>query len=85
MTHTRTEDKILDKYVELLCRQNPKIELDCGNPKCKNKIIFRTKDVVSSKIFKFICPKCKMETSYDSSQFVNDFRKKMKKSGITVK
>lgn len=37
--------KIMDKYVELLCKQNPKMTLECNNPDCKQKTTVNSKDV----------------------------------------
>lgn len=75
----------MDKYIELFCKQNPKMILECNNPECKQKTSVNSKDVFKCKSYSFICPKCCQETTYDTSKFVNDFKKQLKKLGITIK
>ena len=45
----------------------------------------KTKDVFKNKIYKFECSACGTNTEIDTTEFVRDFEKQMKKLGITVK
>lgn len=75
----------MDKYVELLCKQNPRMTLNCGNPDCTHKFSVDSKDVFKNKEYSFICPQCNKSTTYDTSKFADDFKKQLKKSGISLK
>ena len=35
----------MDKYIEILCKQNPKIKLECKNSECKHVEEVNSKDV----------------------------------------
>ncbi len=75
----------MDKYVELFCKQNPKMTLECNNPDCKQKTTVNSKDVFKRLSFTLLCSKCNKETIYDTSKFADDFKKQLKKLGVTVK
>ncbi|MCD7996347.1 MAG: hypothetical protein LUH21_03840 [Clostridiales bacterium] len=74
----------MDKYIEVLCKQNPKMTLECNNPECGCKTEVNSKDVFKNKEYVLLCPKCNKETSYNTTIFVEDFKKQMKALGITV-
>lgn len=75
----------MDKYIEVLCKQNPKMKLECNNPDCKCTTEVNSKDVFKNKEYILTCPHCETETPYDTTKFVDDFKKQMKALGITVK
>lgn len=60
----------MDKYIEEFCKQNPNIELDCGNSDCKGKFKIKTKDFFKSKTYIHKCNKCNKTTSYDTSKMI---------------
>lgn len=76
---------VMDKYIEVLCKQNPKISFPCGNPECKKEHTFNSKDVFKKKIYEFKCTSCGKITELDTSEFVKNFVSTLKKMGITVK
>ena len=39
----------MDKYIEVLCKQNPKISFPCGNPDCKRNILLNQKMYLKTK------------------------------------
>ena len=75
----------MDKYIQVFCKQNPKMTLPCGNPSCKEKHTFNSKDVLKTKTYKFTCPKCGKDTTIDSTKFTEQFVKQLKAMGVTVK
>lgn len=75
----------MDKYIEVLCKQNPKMSFPCGNPECKKEHTFKSKDVFKNKIYKFECQYCGVTTELDTTKFVKDFVVQLKKMGVTVK
>lgn len=75
----------MDKYIEVLCKQNPKMEMECSNPDCRKKFNVKTTDFFKNKSYVYKCDKCEKETNYDTTKFVNDFKKKLEKMGVTVK
>lgn len=75
----------MDKYTEIFCKQNPKISLSCGNPICKRKHTFKTKDVFKSKKYSFRCVSCGNTTEVDTSKFTKDLTIQLKELGVTVK
>lgn len=74
----------MDKYVELLCKQNPKMSLKCGNPDCDHKSSVDSKDVFKNKEYNLLCPECNKTTTYDTSKFSDDFKKQLKTLGISL-
>lgn len=74
----------MDKYISLLCKQNPKITLECDNPECKKKFQVKTEVVFKNKQYKLICDKCNTTTTFDSTKFVDDFKKQLNKAGIKL-
>lgn len=74
----------MDKYVELLCKQNPEMTLKCGNPECSKEFRTKSKDVFQSKEFKHTCDSCGKSTTYDSTKFADNFKQQLKKLGITL-
>lgn len=77
--------KVMEKYIEILCKQNPEMTLECKNPECNQKITVKSKDVFKKKTYKLLCPKCNKETCYITSKFVDDFKNELKKLGINIK
>ena len=45
----------MDKYVELFCKQNPKMTLECNNPDCKQKTTVNSKDVFKNGVSQQVC------------------------------
>ena len=72
----------MDKVVEIICRQNPEMKLKCNKCSAEGKV--KSKDVFKQKVYKFECKKCGEITTYDTSKFADDFKKQMKKLGITI-
>ena len=64
----------MEKY-ELLCEQNPKMTLKCRNPECGADTSVDSKDIFKNNRYKHLCPKCKKVTTYDSSKFIDNFKK----------
>lgn len=75
----------MDKYIVALCKQNPKMKLECKNPECGFTVEVKTEDVFRCKEYKFVCPQCNKETHYETTAFVDDFKKQLKALGITLK
>ena len=61
------------------------MKLKCNNPECKCTTEVNSKDVCKNKEYILSCSHCKNETSYDTTKFVDDFKKQMKALGVTVK
>lgn len=74
----------MDKIVKAFCEQYKKIEIKCSNPKCNYKKKLKSKDVFKHSEYKFKCPKCKETTIFDLNDFFKQFRKNLKKRGITI-
>jgi predicted RNA-binding Zn-ribbon protein involved in translation (DUF1610 family) len=73
----------MDKYIEAFCKQIPQIELPCKG--CNAKIKVKSEELLRKKTYEFSCPKCGKRTEVDTTNFVHEFIKTMKKCGITVK
>ena len=58
----------MDKYIEVLCKQNPKISFPCGNPDCKKEHTFKSKDVFKNKTYQFVCENCGKTTEVDTTK-----------------
>ena len=43
----------MDKYLQILCKQNPETTIECGNPDCKNKITVNSEELFSNDIYTF--------------------------------
>lgn len=80
----RRGDISMDKYIKVLCEQNPTLDLDCDNPKCNHKTNVKSKDFFKSNIYKFTCSKCELKNEVNSKKWVDDFIKTMKDSDITA-
>lgn len=78
---TRKENN-MDKYMEVLCSQNPKIDLECQNSKCKKKITIKSIELFKHKEFIYKCPKCGITSTYDTTKFVKKYTEGMKKLGF---
>ena len=76
---------VMDKYIEIFCKQNPKFSVPCGNPDCKKEHTSKSKDVFKEKIYEFKCESCDKTTEIDTTKFVKDFVSQLKKLGITAK
>lgn len=74
----------MDKYIQILCRQNPNMTLPCGNPECKTKHTFHTKDVLKDKTYEFTYTHCGKKTTVDTSNFTEKFIQQLKAMGVTV-
>lgn len=74
----------MDKYIEVLCKQNPETELECGNPECKSTFKVKSKEFFKDKEFNHTCDNCGKSTSYGTEKFVTDFKRQLKELGITV-
>jgi hypothetical protein len=75
----------MDKYIEVLCKQNPITKMDCGNPECKNEFEIKSNEFFKDKTYNRVCDKCGKSTQYDTSKFVEDFKKQLKQLGVIVK
>lgn len=74
----------MDKYVSLLCKQNPNMTLECNNPECKMKFDVKTEEVFKNNQYKLICDECGSTTTFDSTKFADDFKKKLNEAGIKL-
>lgn len=75
----------MDKYIRVLCEQNPNISFNCGNPDCKKEHTFKTNQVFKDRYFEFECTSCGKTTKVETTKFINDLSNEFKKFGITVK
>lgn len=75
----------MDKYVEVFCKQNPVMKMDCGNAECNYKFEVKTKDFFRNNTYNHTCTKCGKSTEYDTSKFALDFKKQLKKLGIELR
>lgn len=64
----------MEKHLEIFCKQNPSMDIECGNPECKYKTKIKTKDFLNTKYtYKYHCNKCGHDTTFDTK----DFHKKL--------
>lgn len=75
----------MDKYVELFCKQNPKMTIKCNNPSCDYECRVNSYDVFKEKEYALHCPKCNKNTIYDSHEFADDFKRQLNAMGIFLK
>lgn len=75
----------MDKYAEVICKQNPKMTLECGNKDCRQKFDVKTMDLCKVKEYKHLCEKCGDTTTYSAEDMFADLIKQFKALGITVK
>lgn len=76
----------MDKFVEILAKQNPDFEGECANPECKKKVKLKTKDVFSAKdgTYTFTCSSCGNTTTLTGiDKTVNSLKKQFKDMGIS--
>ena len=74
----------MNKYAELLAKQNPVMEQECLGCTHKNKL--KTKEVFKSKEYSFVCSKCgATNTIKDIPEMIKKLEKDFRKMGITVK
>lgn len=73
----------MDKAVEILCRQNPEMKLKCNGCNAEGKV--KSKDVFKVESYEYECKTCGSVTTYVTSKFADDFKKQMKKFGITIR
>lgn len=73
----------MDKYIKVLCDQNPITELTCDNNSCKHIITVKSVEFFKNDIYKYTCPKCGYENEINNKKFKSDFISQMKKSKIT--
>ncbi len=58
----------MEKHIQIFCKQNPNIELECQ--KCHARIKIRTLDFLKKKYtYEFKCNKCNSTTSVDTKDF----------------
>lgn len=76
---------MMNKYLEVFCKQNPEFILVCGHPDCKAEHTFKSKDVFKSTSFRFKCDCCGNSTTKDSSGLAKDITTNLKRAGITVR
>lgn len=72
----------MDKYMNIFCKQNPRITLPCGNPNCKKEHTFKSADVLKHKLYRFECSYCGTSTEIDTSKFTKDFISELKNLGV---
>lgn len=58
----------MEKHIQIFCKQNPNIELECQ--KCHTKTKIKTLDFLKNKYtYEFKCDKCNSTTSFDTKDF----------------
>lgn len=72
----------MDKYKEIICKQNPTMKLPCGNKKCKTEFTVKTIDLCKSKTYSHICEKCGETTDYIAEKLFDKVIKELKAWGI---
>lgn len=72
----------MDKFIEIICKQNPTMELACCNEKCKGKFTVKTIDLCKSKKYSHVCKKCGETTNYVVDKLFDNAIKELKKMGI---
>ena len=75
----------MDKFLDVICKQNPKITLSCGNDTCGAEFTEKTIDVCKAKEYKHTCDKCGAETIYYADKMFDKAIKQLKAMGVTVK
>lgn len=57
----------MEKHIEIFCKQNPNIEIEC--PVCHRQIKIKTTEFLKTK-YQYLgkCPECKNNFEYDTSQ-----------------
>lgn len=75
----------MDKWIEIICKQNPKMTLICGNKECNQKFVVKSLDVCKRKVYSHVCEKCGMSTGYDTSKMFDDAIKQLKAMGVKLK
>lgn len=75
----------MDKWIEIICKQNPKMTLICGNKECNQKFVVKSLDVCKLKVYSHVCEKCGMSTGYDTSKMFDDAIKQLKAMGVKLK
>ncbi len=74
----------MDKYIEVLCKQNPETKMECGNPDCKHEFKVKSKEFFKGSSYHHVCDECGLSTDYDTTKFVKEFKEQLKKLGITI-
>lgn len=72
----------MDKFMKVLCSQNPKIDLECQNSKCKKKITIKSIEFFKHKEYIYKCPKCGRISIFNTTKFVKKYTEDMKKLGF---
>ncbi|WP_124067511.1 hypothetical protein [Clostridium sp. E02] len=75
----------MDKYVEVFCKQNPVMNMACGNSECGCEFEVKTKEFFKNKTYNHTCAKCEKSTDYDTSKFVTGLIQQLKKLGVEVR
>lgn len=75
----------MDKFVEVFAKQNPKMNISCGNPKCGKTVMVNTKDYFYAPNSEYIlsCPHCGVTTTYYADITLKNLKKEFKNNGIT--
>ena len=75
----------MDKFVSILARQNPTIELECKNPDCKKSAKVKTEHFFGGvDSYEFVCPYCGKTTAYHNvKNELEKLKKQFKKMGIS--
>lgn len=57
----------MEKHLEIFCKQNPTMDIECGNEECKYKTKIKTKDFLNTKYtYKYHCKKYGHDTIFDT-------------------
>jgi|GEM_PF-1992592 len=75
----------MDKYVKALCKQNPVMEINCGNRECKSKFKVKSVDFFRDSSYTHTCDKCGKSAEYDTSKFAKDLKKQLEQIGIRLR
>ena len=70
----------MDKVLQVICKYNKFIDIDCQHCKKGNKIA--TKEFFKGNSYELACSHCNETTICDTSLFANDLKKQFKKMGI---
>lgn len=76
----------MDKFIKVLVKNNPNMEIECRNPECRKKIKIKSIDFFTSPngVYQFVCPNCNKSSEIDNiDQYIADLKKKFKSLGIT--
>lgn len=73
----------MDKFVQILAKQNKYFSVTCQNTECRRKIDVKTIDFFSKNTYSFICPHCNNKTIIDNvNKQLEKLKKQFKSMGI---